>query len=268
MLWHGVMWHGVTWSIMVPCGVVHRTAPHHTALSHPTPHHPTPPHPTPPHPTWTAMGADPRWGLSALQRVPQGLAVSGPALHKALGWRYGAAAPLWRSPRLHWRDGAQPSLVAPLLAPLWDLGPLPVRRGGAATPQAWTSAPQRRVLLIERWDSEEEGSGGHWVGVHNGRPVPLPGQRVPRRAPGPACGHRRGAGLDPEGVRPVVCGVARPGVAPAAPAAPVPRRRGRHHHVGVARGPRARAGVAAAPQGAGRFSRALTQVCGHRAAVR
>ena len=63
----------------------------------------------------------------------------------------------------------QPSLVAPLLAPLWDPGPLPVRRGGAATPQAWTSAPQRRVLLIEGWDSEAEGSGGHWVGVtHDG----------------------------------------------------------------------------------------------------
>ena len=85
---------------------------------------------------WTATGANPRWGLSALRRVPQGLAVSGPALQKALNWRYGAAAPLWRSPRLHWRDGAQPSLVAPLLAPLWDQGPLPVRRAGAATPQA------------------------------------------------------------------------------------------------------------------------------------
>ena len=33
---------------------------------------------------WTATGADLRWGLSALQRVPKGLAVSGPALHKAL----------------------------------------------------------------------------------------------------------------------------------------------------------------------------------------
>ena len=90
---------------------------------------------------WTDRGADPRWGLSALQRVPQGLAVSGPVLHEALGWRYGAAAPLWRSPRLHWREGAQLSQVAPLLAPLWDLGPLPVRRAGAAAPQTWTSAP-------------------------------------------------------------------------------------------------------------------------------
>ena len=59
--------------------------------------------------------------------------------------------------------------MAPLLAPLWDPGPLPVRREGAATPQAWTSAPQRRVLLIEGWNGEEEDSGGHWVGVtHDG----------------------------------------------------------------------------------------------------
>ena len=59
--------------------------------------------------------------------------------------------------------------MAPLLALLWDLGPLPVRRGGAATPQAWTSAPQRRALLIEGWEGEEEESGGHWVGVtHDG----------------------------------------------------------------------------------------------------
>ena len=56
-------------------------------------------------------------------------------------------------------------MVAPVPAPLWDLGPIPVRRGGAATPQAWTSAPQRRALLIEGWDGEEEESGGHWVGV-------------------------------------------------------------------------------------------------------
>ena len=120
---------------------------------------------------WTATGADPRWGLSPLQRIPHGLAVSGPTLREAFGWRYGAAAPLWRSPRLHWRDGAQPSLVAPLLAPLWGLGPLPVRRAGAATLQAWASAPQRRVLLVEGWDDEAEGSGGHWVGVTHGGTV-------------------------------------------------------------------------------------------------
>ena len=80
------------------------------------------------------------------------------ALHEALGWRYGAAAQLWRSPRLHWRDGTQPALVTPLLAAVRDLGPLPVRRGGAATPQSWTTAPRRWVLVIEGWDSKEEGS--------------------------------------------------------------------------------------------------------------
>ena len=56
---------------------------------------------------WTAMAADLKWWLSALQCVPQGLAVSGPALHQALGSRYGAAAPLWRSLCLHSRDGTQ-----------------------------------------------------------------------------------------------------------------------------------------------------------------
>ena len=58
--------------------------------------------------------------------------------------------------------------VAPLLTPLWDLGPLPVRRAGAAAPQSWTNAPQRWVLLVEGWDNESEGSGGHWVGITRG----------------------------------------------------------------------------------------------------
>ena len=62
----------------------------------------------------------------------------------------------------------QPSLVAPLPLTLSDMGPLPVRRGGAATAHAWTSDPER-VLLIVGWDREEEGSGGHWVGfTHDG----------------------------------------------------------------------------------------------------
>ena len=72
-------------------------------------------------------------------------------------------------PRLHWSEGTLPAQVAPLLAPLWDLGPLPVRRGGASAPQAWASAPQRRALLVEGWDDVAEESGGHWVGVtHDG----------------------------------------------------------------------------------------------------
>ena len=114
---------------------------------------------------WTATGADRRWVLSALQRVPHGLALSGPALHEALSWRYGAGAPLWRSPRLHWGEGVRPDRVAPLLALLWDLGPLPVHRGRAPTPQAWTSAPQCRALLIEGWGDVAEGSRGHLAGV-------------------------------------------------------------------------------------------------------
>ena len=63
----------------------------------------------------------------------------------------------------------QPSLFPPLLGPLWDLGPLPVRRAKAAALQAWAGASQRRVLLVKRWDDEAEGSVGHWVGVtHSG----------------------------------------------------------------------------------------------------
>ena len=61
------------------------------------------------------------------------------------------------------------SRVAPLLAPLWDLGPLPTRRAGAAAPRPWVDAPQRRALLVEGWGHEAEGSGGHWVGItHDG----------------------------------------------------------------------------------------------------
>ena len=85
-------------------------------------------------PDCTGTGANPRLGLPTLRCVPQGLAVSGPAPHEALGWRYGQAAPLWRSPRLHWREGAHLPHVAPLLAPLWDLGLL---RAG----QARSTAP-------------------------------------------------------------------------------------------------------------------------------
>ena len=47
---------------------------------------------------WTSRGTDPRWGLWALQRVSRGLAVSAPAHHEALGYRYGTAAALRWSP--------------------------------------------------------------------------------------------------------------------------------------------------------------------------
>ena len=116
-------------------------------------------------PPLDGYGGGPPVGAVGAAAGPQGLAVSGPALHEALSWRYGAAAPLWGSPRLHWSEGTLPDRVAPLLAPLWDLGPLPVRRGGASTPQAWTSAPQHRALLVEGWDDVAEGSRGHWAGV-------------------------------------------------------------------------------------------------------
>ena len=189
----------------------------------------------------TATRADPGWGLSTMQRILQRLAVSGPSLHEALGWRYGAAAPLWLAPGLHWRDGAQPALVAPVLAPLRDLGPLPVRRSRAATPWASTSVPRRRVLLIEGWDSEEEGSRRHWVGVTRDSTVRCHSRGDRSLTTLPDLHVATGAVLaSPEGVCCVVCGVARPMVAPAAPAAPVPPRGGRRHRTGVARGPRAR----------------------------
>ena len=47
---------------------------------------------------WTATGADSQWVLSALQRVPQGLAIAWATIHKAYCLRYGDGAPLWRPP--------------------------------------------------------------------------------------------------------------------------------------------------------------------------
>ena len=200
--------------------------------------------------------------LRPLNCVPQGLAVSGPALHEVLLWQYGRAAQLWRSPRNHWREGVRISGVAPLLAPLWDLGPLPTRRAGAAAPQPWVDVPQRRVLLVEGSDDEAEGSGGHWVGItHDAPSGPPAGRQAPRPAQGHARGRRCGAGPQPAGVRRVVRGAASPRSTAATPAAPV--RGERRPDSGGARGPRARGGVAAAPQGAGRVRNALTQVCGH-----
>ena len=202
---------------------------------------------------WTATGADRRWVLSALQRVPQRLAVSGPALHEALGWRYGAGAPLWRSPRLHRSEGTRPDKVAPLLAPLWDLGPPSAAAG--PPPRKLGPAPCSARLVVEGRDDVAEGSGGPRRHLR----VPLPGQPVPRHAPQPVCGSRRGAGLDPHGICRVVCGIACPGGAPAAPAAPVPPGGRGRHRACVVRRPRAHAGMATTLQGASRLSRALTQ---------
>ena len=80
---------------------------------------------------WTATGADSQWVVSALQRVPIGPAIPGATIHEAYCLRYGNGAPLWQSPRLHWGQEVEPDEVAPLSAPLWDLGPLPVRRRNA-----------------------------------------------------------------------------------------------------------------------------------------
>ena len=84
----------------------------------------------------------------------------------------------------------QISRVAPVLAPLWDQGPLLARRAGAAAPRPWVDAPQRRVLLVEGWDDAAEGSGGQWVGITHGGSVmcllrgvrPLAPPRYPRAA--------------------------------------------------------------------------------------
>ena len=48
----------------------------------------------------------------------------------------------------------------------------------------WASAPRGQVLLVEGWDDDAEGSGGHWLSItHNGavrcllqgdRPLALP----------------------------------------------------------------------------------------------
>ena len=129
------------------------------------------------------------------------------------------------------------------------LGPLPVRRARAAAPQAWTSAPQRRVLLVEGWDDEAEGSVGHWVGITHGGTIRclLRGNRplAPPRDPLAAAGA-------------VLASIPRVFAvwyammpAPEAPQPPSqhrdPPRGGRRPRSGVARGPRARGGVATAP---------------------
>ena len=208
-------------------------------------------------------------------RAPQMGAVS-PAVRSPRLGSVGPRAPrgpwlaVWRGgpalvpPRLHWGEGAQPSLVAPLLAPLWDLGPLPIRRAGAAAPQARAGAPRRRVLLVEGWDDEAEGSRGHWVGVtHSGTVRCLLRGDKSLAAP-----------KDPfVAAGAVLASIPRVyavwyAVTPAPGSPQPPPRGGRRPRSGVARGPRTRGGVAAAPQGASRVPRALTKVCKHRAAVR
>ena len=161
-----------------------------------------------------ATGAEPQWGLSArglsaLQRVPQGLAVSGPALHETFNWSM----------------ALQPRSGGPL--PPLERGH-PARPGGpsAGTPPGpgSPSSPPHRGLcptgLSQR--PTAPGAAGRGVGRRGGgvrrplggchprrhHPVPLPGQRAPRHAPRPVCRGRRGAGLDPQRICRVVCGVA------------------------------------------------------------
>ena len=108
--------------------------------------------PPPPQPGGHPHGVLPP--LDGHGRAPQMGAVSptarspsDPALHEALSWRYGVAAPLWRPPRLHWRKGAQPFLVVPLLVPLWDLGPLP----SAGCPWSRGGTTRRRAPEAIGW---------------------------------------------------------------------------------------------------------------------
>ena len=76
--------------------------------------------------------------------------MSGPVPHEALSWRYGTAAPIWRSTRLQWSEGTLPDRVATLLAPLWDFRPLPPWWG--LHPRGLDQRPQRRALVVEGWD--------------------------------------------------------------------------------------------------------------------
>ena len=128
------------------------------------------------------------------------------------------------------------------------------------------------MLVIEWWDEEAEDSGGHWVGVTHGGTVRCL-SRGDRSLAAPRDPHVSAGAVVASILRvhAVWCVVMppppSPGVAPAAPAAPVPPRWGLRQCASVARGPRTPWRVWAAPQGVGHFSRALTQLCCHWAAV-
>ena len=192
------------------------------------------------------------------------------------GLRVGAISPAARSPRpggIRAHTPRGPQLVVWRGSPALALPPPPPEGWRAALsgcPPAGTPLGPRSPPCPPRQSRHPAGLGqrtaapgapNRGVGRRGGglrgplggchprrhRRVPLPGRHVPRRAPGPACSHRRRVGVDPAGVCRVVCGVARHGVALAAPATPLPPRGGRRHRAGVARDPRARANVAAAP---------------------
>ena len=69
-------------------------------------------------------------------------------------------------------EGGRPDLQGrpPAGVPLGP-GPPPGPPRRAAAPRPWIDAPQRRVLLVEGWDDEAEGSGSHWVGITDGGSV-------------------------------------------------------------------------------------------------
>ena len=69
-----------------------------------------------------------------------------------------------------------------------------------------------------------------------------------------------GTGPNPRSLCRVVRGADRPGEPLVAPAAPLPARGRGRHRAGADHRPRACAGVAATPRGAGRFSHAVTKV--------
>ena len=120
-----------------------------------------------------------------------------------------ARSPPWSPP--YWRPSGT-----------WDHSPSaalepPPRRPGPVLPSAGCSW-SRGGTTRRRAPGPLGGCHPQWH-----RQVPPPGRQVPRRAPGPASGRRRGVGLHPAGVRRVLRGDARPRVAPATPAAPVPR---------------------------------------------
>ena len=141
-------------------------------------------------------GRGPYGGLSALQRVPRGPAVSGPALHEALSRRYGVAAPLWRSPRLHWRRHAALLGRPPVGAPLGPGSPPrpPPRRLGPALPSAvcsWSrgGTTRRRAHGAIGWVSPTAAPSSAFFGATGPSPRPRTRSRPPARCwpPSRAC---------------------------------------------------------------------------------
>ena len=112
---------------------------------------------------WTDTGADHGWGLSTLKRPPRPGGVAprtprGPRLAILAGGPTQAVPP----PPLEGGCATLPGRP-PAGAPLGP-GPPP----GPPSRSSRPAALDRRVLLVEGWDDEAEGSGGHWVGITHG----------------------------------------------------------------------------------------------------